>query len=127
MGGQQQEAGMIPAAKGEAMSHEPYPLGAVVLAAFNRERPAHDATSIAMYLAGGLVLQPGSKITSGAVHRAAMKAYRLVAKDVLGCLESDGFLYRDSLGWYRRKKTTGYHAPESRTDREKPTRNAGRE
>jgi hypothetical protein len=80
-----------------------HPLHAIVLASFNRESPAHDSTSIALCLAGGLVQRRSRRSGGGAVHSQAMKAYRLVAKDTLDYLESEGLIYRDSQGWYRRR------------------------
>jgi hypothetical protein len=65
-----------------------HPLQDFTLAAF-RERNAHDATSLGYALAGAVVI-------------GASKAYRKVADDVLRCMERQGLLYRDELGWYRR-------------------------
>jgi hypothetical protein len=69
-----------------------HPLQAVVLRAFTRERPAHDASSIGYHLAGAIVPGEGAR------------AYHTVAHDVLGFLEKTGHLYRDQLGWHRRHR-----------------------
>jgi hypothetical protein len=70
-------------------SGAPHPLQDIVWSAFEK-RAVHDVASISYHLAGAIV-RPGSK------------AYRMVAKDVLGYMEDQGLIYRDAAGWYRRK------------------------
>jgi hypothetical protein len=66
----------------------PYPLESIVLQAFTK-REAHDVFSLSLFLTGGAVVQPGHK------------AYRTVAKDVLGYMTCQGKLELDKYGWYR--------------------------
>jgi hypothetical protein len=72
-----------------------HPLQEIVLGFFNDERPAHDATTISYCLAGGLVKTKGGSY-------APTRAYKTVARDVLGCLEEQGLVVIDALGWHRR-------------------------
>lgn len=67
-------------------STTPHPLEPVVRAAF-AQRPHQDETSLAYFLAGAVV-RPGAK------------AYHMVARDVLGYMECQGLVSRDSMGWY---------------------------
>jgi hypothetical protein len=73
-----------------AKNNKPHPLQGVAMAAF-AERSAHDATSLGYFLAG-------AHVTGGA------RAYRTVAKDLLGYMESQGLIERDDVGWFHLKK-----------------------
>jgi hypothetical protein len=70
---------------------DPHPLEASVLAIF-RDHPAQDAGTLAPAMAGCTYF-PGRP--------AGMKAYRVVAEDVLGYMLDQGKLFRDEHGWYR--------------------------
>ena len=77
------------------MKFEHHPLQEIVLSFFNDKRPAHDATTVGYRLAGSLV-------TTKSGSYSPTKAYKTVAVDVLGCLEGQGLIERDNIGWYRR-------------------------
>jgi hypothetical protein len=68
--------------------HKPHPLQDIVWRAFT-ENDHQDGTSLAYFLAGASIRDRGGN-----------KAYRTVALDVLGCMESQGLLYREN-GWWR--------------------------
>jgi hypothetical protein len=70
---------------------KPHPLQNFTLTAFAKQ-PAQDEFSLGCALAGAYV--PG-----------ATTAYRKVAKDILGYMESQGLIERDDLGWYRLRYT----------------------
>ena len=72
----------------------PHPLQEIVLSFFNDKWPAHDATTVGFRLAGALVQTKRGSFEP-------TRAYKTVASDVLGCLEEQGFIARDYLGWYR--------------------------
>ena len=82
--------------EGEKQVNE-HPLQKIVLSFFNDEQSAHDATTIGYRLAGSLV-------TTKSGSYAPTQAYKTVATDVLGCLEDQGLIERDSIGWYRRRE-----------------------
>jgi hypothetical protein len=64
-----------------------HPLQSLGLLLF-AERGCHDASSLGYALAGAYV-------------QKASSAYRTVARDLLGCMEQAGLIYRDACGWYR--------------------------
>jgi hypothetical protein len=57
------------------------------------ERECHDTTTLAVYLHGG------STFTGTGAERGN-NAYRTVASDVLGYMDSQGLLVKDERGWY---------------------------
>jgi hypothetical protein len=76
-------------------SNEPHPLEGAVLRAFT-EHEALDATSLSCLLAGCMFLRNQSG-------GDAMRAYRTVAEDVLGYMESQGKLIQRPDGWHHLK------------------------
>lgn len=70
-----------------------HPLKGIVLQAFENAQ-AHDITTLSVYLAGctSLTDRQGND---------CMNAYRTVAEDVLSCLEQQGWIRQDEMGWYR--------------------------
>lgn len=69
-----------------------HPLEGVVLEAF-RVSDAHDALTLSAFMKG-VTWFSGPRAATGD------RAYKNVAEDVLGCMESQGKLRRDSRGWY---------------------------
>ena len=69
-----------------------HPLHGIVMCAYE-DSEVHDASSLLIYLAGAN--------SFGKDTEKATEAYILVAEDVLGYMESQGHLYRDSEGWWR--------------------------
>ena len=65
-----------------------HPLGPFVMEAFADE-PCHDAIKIAVLLGAPMESAKG------------LKAYKVVAEDVLEVLRKQGLLVRDEVGWYR--------------------------
>lgn len=70
----------------------PHPLESVAREAF-KEREAHDRVTLGMFLGGNCLPRGGDS------------AYLKVAEDVLGYMESQGKIERDSLGWCRLAKS----------------------
>jgi hypothetical protein len=66
----------------------PHPLAALVWKAIE-ERSTVDTSTIAYELAGAIV-------------KGGRKAYRTVARDVLGYMHDQGLLIIDEQGWYRK-------------------------
>jgi hypothetical protein len=75
-------------------SPDPHPLQNVVLRAFE-ERERQNASKLAMYMSG-------SASSSSKRGAERMKAYQVVAEDVLRHMESQGLIYKDDHGWYRK-------------------------
>ena len=75
-------------------SADPHPLQDIVPRAFE-ERERQNASKLAMYLSGS-----ASSSSKRGVER--MKAYQIVAEDVLAHLESQGLVHKDGHGWYRK-------------------------
>jgi hypothetical protein len=71
-----------------------HPLQDIVLRAFE-ERESQDASKLAMYLSG-------SAASSSKRSTERMKAYQIVAADVLEHMERQGLIYKDDHGWYRK-------------------------
>jgi hypothetical protein len=65
---------------------EPHPLQPIVMAAFAKQ-DHHDVSSLAYFFAGAIV-------------RPGFKAYKTVAKDVIGYMIDQGLLDTDKLGWH---------------------------
>ena len=65
-----------------------HPLALIVMEAFADE-PCHDAIKIAVHLGAPMGSPKG------------VKAYKVVAEDVLEVLRKQGLLVRDEVGWYR--------------------------
>ncbi len=80
-----------------------HPMGALVLGMFCLDRPAHDVDTISVALSGANALFGLDEHGS----HAAELCYRTVARDVLGCLESDGYLTRGADGWLRLVESGG--------------------
>lgn len=76
-----------------ALSQDPHPLQDIVLRAFS-ESAEHDTISLAVFMAGCTSLTDEKG-------KDCMAAYRIVAEDVLGYLESQGYLFQDQEGWHR--------------------------
>jgi len=70
-----------------------HPLTNIVLEAFEG-KPWHDEITIACYLAG--VTSLGIKNSK----KDGISAYKIVAKDVLGCMLKAGIFKRNEEGWY---------------------------
>jgi hypothetical protein len=75
------------------ITETPHPLESIVWNAF-AERDCQDATSLAYFMAGAWVF-------------GKSRAYTTVAKDVLGYMEKQGLIERDSAGWYRKTGFAG--------------------
>lgn len=85
-----------------------HPLRSVVLSAFTLRSPRHDHETIASVLCG--VDRPDDLPDFPTIGDETRAASRILAADVLACLQHDGWLVRDADGWYRRRVPLGlYH------------------
>lgn len=73
--------------------NKPHPLEGLVLKAF-KEHAVLDVTLLIPYLSGTTSFMGRGAVTGN-------RAYRTVAKDVLGYMQCQGRLVRDGVGWYR--------------------------
>jgi hypothetical protein len=73
---------------------EPHPLETIVWLAF-AEKDYQDPSSLALFLAGGLVIAGDQGL-----------AYKVVARDVLLFMQAQGKLKRDGQGWWRPARTS---------------------
>jgi hypothetical protein len=77
-----------------------HPLTEIATIAF-KNRPNQDITTMSLFLAGAEHVQ-------GSIEGMSVdQAYRIVAEDVLLCLEEKGIIKKDNRGWYQLTSQSG--------------------